>query len=75
MEKVINLSPEERIALIAKHRELRKIKGNTNLAYRVNAILLLDDGLSIMQVAGYLFLDDDTIRGYVERYLNEKMKS
>jgi transposase len=72
MEKVINLSPEERIALIAKHRELRKIKGNTNLAYRVNAILLLDDGLSIMEVAGYLFLDDDTIRGYVGRYLNGK---
>lgn len=68
MNKTIKLSIEERANLLSQHRELRKVKGNANLAYRVNAILLLDDGLSIMEVARCLFLDDDSIRNYRDKY-------
>lgn len=68
MEKIINLSAEERIILIAKHKELRKIKGSANLAYRVNAILLLDIGQTISEVSQNLLLDENTIRSYADKY-------
>ena len=32
------------------------------VARRVNALLLLDDGMSCSQIAKVLFLDDDTVR-------------
>jgi transposase len=69
MNKIVNLNPTERALLLEKHRELRKVSGNTNLAYRVNAILLLDDGMTILQVARCLFLDEQTIRNYADKYL------
>lgn len=72
--RIINLTQEERTFLKSKHRELRKAKGNTNLAYRINAILLLDQGLSFNDVAKYLLLDDDTIRTYANKYLNGQDK-
>lgn len=72
--KVINLTAEEREFLKAKHRQLRKVKGSTNLAYRVNAILLLDEGLSISKTAHYLLLDNDTINTYADKYLNGQDK-
>ncbi len=34
------------------------------VAGRANAILLLDDGKSCQAIAGFLYLDDDTIRGW-----------
>ena len=33
------------------------------VARRANAILLLDDGKSCQEIAEYLYLDDDTVRG------------
>ena len=38
------------------------------LARRVNAILLLDDGLRCEQVAKVLYLDDDTVRRWRDRF-------
>ena len=37
-------------------------------ARRANAILLLDDGESCVQIAKFLYLDDDTIRGWHKTY-------
>ncbi len=38
------------------------------IARRANAILLLDDGESCVQIAKFLYLDDDTIRGWYKTY-------
>jgi hypothetical protein len=38
------------------------------LARRANALILLDRGLSCVDVAEVLLLDDDTIRGWHSRY-------
>lgn len=39
-------------------------------ARRANAVLLLDDGLSCEQIAKVLYIDDDTVRGWHERWLS-----
>ena len=72
MNKIVHLNPDERALLLEKHRELRKVSGNTNLAYRVNTIILLDDGMTIAQVARCLLLDEQTIRNYADKYLYGK---
>ena len=38
------------------------------VARRANAVLLLDDGLSCVEVAKVLYLDDDTVRTWLKRY-------
>lgn len=57
------LSPSDRSALVALIRN-----GSTahRLARRANALLLLDDGLSCMEVAKVLYLDDDTVRDWAK---------
>jgi len=40
-------------------------------ARRANAILLLDDGLSCVEIAKVLYLDDDTVRGWYERWASD----
>ena len=59
------LSPSERRALEACVRRQREDHG---VARRANAILLLDDGESCVQIAKFLYLDDDTIRGWYKTY-------
>jgi transposase len=59
------LSSEERAHLDALVRRSNERHG---VARRANAILLLDDGLSCEQVARVLYVDDDTVRGWRERY-------
>ena len=49
-------------ACVRCHRE------DHGVARRANAILLLDDGESCMQIAKFLFLDDDTIRSWCKIY-------
>jgi len=39
-------------------------------ARRANAILLLDDGLSCEAIAKVLYIDDDTVRGWHERWIS-----
>lgn len=47
---------------VRSHRE------GHGIARRANAILLLDDGESCIQIAKFLYLDDDTIRGWYKTY-------
>ena len=44
---------------------------NHGIARRANALLLLDDGKSRAGIAGVLYLDDDTVRGWRKPYLAE----
>ena len=59
------LSPTERLELESCVRSQREDHG---IARRANAILLLDDGESCSQIAKFLYLDDDTIRGWHKSY-------
>jgi len=59
------LSVKERAALQAVMRHPSESHG---VARRANAILLLDDGLGCVEVAKVLYLDDDTVRGWLKRY-------
>jgi|TARA_R110002051_G_scaffold323813_2_gene418667 transposase len=59
------LSPSERRDLVACVRSHREDHG---IARRANAILLLDDGKSCQTIAEFLYLDDDTIRGWYKTY-------
>jgi transposase len=49
-------------ACVRRHRE------DHGIARRANAILLLDDGESCSQIARFLYLDDDTVRGWYKVY-------
>ncbi len=59
------LSIEERAALEAVMGHPSETHG---VARRANAVLLLDDGLSCVEVAKGLYLDDDTVRTWLKRY-------
>ena len=59
------LTPSERRELEACVRSQREDHG---IARRANAILLLDDGKSCQTIAEFLYLDDDTIRGWYKTY-------
>ncbi|WP_235575864.1 IS630 family transposase [Roseovarius tolerans] len=59
------LSSSDRIELEACVRRQREDHG---IARRANAILLLDDGESCARIAKFLYLDDDTIRGWYKSY-------
>jgi len=59
------LSSSERRELEVCVRSQREDHG---VARRANAILLLDDGKSCQAIAEFLYLDDDTIRGWYKTY-------
>ena len=59
------LSPAARRELVSCVRSQREDHG---IARRANAILLLDDGKSCQAIAEFLYLDDDTIRGWYKAY-------
>ncbi len=59
------LSTSERLEL---ERCVRRQREEHGIARRANAILLLDDGKSCAQIAEFLYLDDDTIRGWFKAY-------
>ena len=59
------LTSSERLELVACVRSHREDHG---VARRANAILLLDDGKSCQAIAEFLYLDDDTIRGWYKAY-------
>jgi transposase len=50
-------------------------RGSTlqRFARRVNAVLLLDKGMSCAEVAEVLFLDDDTVRSFCKAYIADGM--
>ena len=47
---------------------MRGQREDHGVARRANAILLLDDGESCVQIAKFLYLDDDTLRGWYKTY-------
>ena len=59
------LSSADRTELEACVRRQREDHG---IARRANAILLLDDGERCAQIAKFLYLDEDTIRGWYKSY-------
>lgn len=59
----------ELLACVKRHRE------DHGIARRANALLLLDDGKTCAQIAEFLFLDDDTVRGWHKQYLAEGWES
>jgi len=59
------LSPEERVEL---ERCVRRHREEHGIARRANAILLLDKGKTCVQIAEFLYLDDDTIRGWYKSW-------
>ena len=68
MDRGSFLSADERAHLEALVRRPTERHG---IARRANAMLLLDDGLRCEEVARVLYLDDDTIRGWRDRYRRE----
>jgi len=62
------LSPQDRRELLACVKRQREDHG---VARRANALLLLDDGMSCVQVGQVLFIDDDTVRGWYKQYVTE----
>ena len=62
------LSPEDRRELLAC---VQRQRGDHGIARRANALLLLDDGKFRAEIAGVLYLDDDTVRGWRKQYLAE----
>jgi len=60
-----SFSPSERSELEGC---VRRQRGDHGIARRANALLLLDDDKSCQEIAEFLYLDNDTIRGW---YPNE----
>ena len=52
--------------LHAAHRSAKKT--DAKVAYKINAIILLGTGYTLRQVKNVLFLDDETLRSYVNLY-------
>lgn len=65
--KDFKLTPYELQELHAIHRIAKRDK-NVTLAYKIHAIILLGSEWSISEVVEALFLDEETIRSYVEKY-------
>ena len=65
--KDFKLTPYELQELHAMHRIAKQDK-NVALAYKIHAIILLGSEWSIEEVVEALFLDDETIRSYFEKY-------
>jgi len=59
----------ELLACVKRHRE------DHGIARRANALLLLDKGKSCAEIAEFLYLDDDTVRGWHKQYLAEGWES
>ena len=49
---------------------VRRPSEDHGVARRANAILLLDDGKSCVEIAEFLYLDDDTVRNWHKHYLS-----
>ena len=53
-------------ALRDAHRDAKR--SNANVAYKINAVILLGTGWKLKQVKEALLLDDETLRSYVAKY-------
>ena len=64
------LTQDEISSLKVTHRSTKKRRE----ADRIKTIILVGTGWSIREVAEVLMLDDDTIRNYLSRYKEGKLK-
>lgn len=62
------LSREDRRELLSCVKRQREDHG---VARRANALLLLDDGKSCVEIAQVLYLDDDTVGGWHKQHQSE----
>jgi len=69
--KGFHLSKKELEALHAAHKNER----NKRYAYRIHAVILLGTGYTLKKVKAVLFIDDETLRSYIERYQKEGIPS
>jgi transposase len=49
-------------------RRAAKLEKNVNLVFKIHAVILLGSGWSLDEVVEALFLDDETLRSYAEKY-------
>lgn len=49
------------------HHALRQ-EGNKRYAYRIHAVILLGTGYTLKKVKQVLFIDDETLRNYIDNY-------
>ena len=68
--KGFRLTKEELEELRIAHKAER----NRNAAYKINSVILLGSGWNLKQVKEALFLDDETLRSYVEKYKSGGIK-
>lgn len=68
-EKLQKLSVEEKAVLLKSHRQEKDGK----LRDKIKCILLLDKGWSYEKISEALFLDDETLRDYADRYNKGKL--
>lgn len=62
--KGFHLTPKE----LAELRLAHKLERNKHHLYRLHAIILLGTGYTLQKVKEVLFIDDDTLRTYVDTY-------
>ena len=63
------LSAASRLEL---EQRLRRHREEYGIARRANTVLLLDKGKSCAEIAEFLYLDDDTIRGWYKAFRQER---
>lgn len=69
MYKILTVEKRASLVLRLKTEQDRKV------AYRINAVLLSDEGWTCPQIARALFLGEDTVRNYLEIYQEEERLS
>jgi len=57
---------ERRIILDCMHK-----KQDSRIYKRLHAIILYDDGLPVTKIAKLFYLDEETIRSYIESFNND----
>ncbi|RUM94343.1 MAG: IS630 family transposase, partial [Thiothrix sp.] len=67
------LTKDELAELKEAHRKAKR--SNANAAYKINAVILLGTGWKLKQVKQALLLDDETLRSYLEKYREGRVKA
>lgn len=67
------LTPEQLNELKAEHK--RQKKRNTSIAYKINAVILLGTGWTLVDTSEALLLDEETLRSYVKKYSAEGLEA
>ena len=67
------LTNDELAELKEAHRKAKR--SNAHAAYKINAVILLGTGWKLKQVKQALLLDDETLRSYLERYREGRVKA